>query len=257
MAIARDWNGADYDRLSTPMEAMGREVLARLPLTGDETVVDAGCGSGRVTHALLERLPRGQVVGVDGSASMIDAARERLGGDPRLRLVVADLTDLDVERHLGGERADAILSTATFHWIGDHARLFARLRAALREGGRLVAQCGGEGNIAAVHEAARAVGAHDPYAAHLAGWAGPWRFAAPGATEELLREAGFREARAWLEDRPVTPPDPRAYLREINLGAHLEQLPGDLREGYVDAVLDRLGPEPTIGYVRLNIDATA
>lgn len=257
MTIARDWNGADYDRLSAPMEAMGREVLGRLALTGDEFVVDAGCGSGRVTQALLERLPRGRVVGVDGSPSMIDAARERLGDAGRLRLVVADLTDLDVARHLGGTPADAVLSTATFHWVGDHALLFTRLRAALRDGGRLVAQCGGEGNIAAVHAAAQAVGAQEPFTAHLAGWSGPWRFAPPGETEDLLRAAGFREARAWLEDRPVTPPDPRAYLREINLGAHLEQLPESLREAYVDAVLDLLGPEPTIGYVRLNIDATA
>lgn len=255
MTIARDWNGADYDRLSTPMEAMGRAVLGRLPLAGHETVIDAGCGSGRVTRALLDRLPRGRVIGVDGSPSMIAAAHERLGDDPRLELRVADLTELEVEP------ADAILSTATFHWIGDHALLFGRLRAALRPGGRLVAQCGGEGNIAAVHAAARGVGAEEPFAPHLAGWAGPWRFAAPAPTEELLAAAGFSQARAWLEDRPVTPADPRAYLREINLGAHLEQLPDELREPFVDAVLQRLdrtaGDGVQIGYVRLNIDATA
>lgn len=251
MTLARDWNGADYDRLSTPMEEMGREALARLPLAGDETVIDAGCGSGRVTQALLERLPRGRVIGVDGSASMIRAARERLGADPRVELVVADLTELDLAP------ADAILSTATFHWIGDHALLFSRLRAALRPGGRLVAQCGGEGNIGAVHAAARAVGGREPYAPYLAGWDGPWRFAAPGETERLLAAAGFTAARAWLQDRPVTPEDPHAYLREINLGAHLEQLPAELRAAYVSAVLGELGTDPTIGYVRLNIDAVA
>lgn len=251
MTIARDWNGADYDRLSTPMEAMGLAVLDRLTLSGDETVIDAGCGSGRVTQALLDRLPRGRVIGVDGSPSMIAAAERRLGDDPRVALLVADLTELDVPP------ADAILSTATFHWIGDHALLFSRLRAALRPGGRLVAQCGGEGNIAAVHAAARAVGAQEPYAPYLAAWAGPWRFAAPDDTERLLRAAGFAEARAWLEDRPVTPEDPQAYLREINLGAHLEQLPDDLREGFVTAVRERLDPPGTIGYVRLNIDARA
>jgi len=279
MTIARDWNGADYDRLSTPMEAMGLEVLERLPLRGDETVIDAGCGSGRVTQALLERLPRGRVIGVDGSASMIAAARERLGEDPRLRLVVADLTELDLAQHLGGTPADAILSTATFHWIGDHALLFGRLRTALRDGGRLVAQCGGAGNIAAIHAAAQAVGEEQPYAGHLAGWDGPWRFPAPAETEHLLAAAGFATARAWLEDRPVTPEDPRAYLREINLGAHLEQLPQELRDGFVEAVLGRVGfadasrqerethrvgfADPSrqgavlIAYVRLNIDATA
>jgi len=143
MPEVRSWSGAEYDRLSTPMEAMGREVLERLALAGSETVIDAGCGSGRVTEALIARLPGGRVVGVDASASMIDAARERLGD--RAELHVADLVTFDL-----GLRADAILSTATFHWIADHDRLFEHLFAALKPGGRIVAQCGGEGNVAAV-----------------------------------------------------------------------------------------------------------
>ena len=243
MSEARSWSGADYDRLSTPMEAMGREVLERLPLTGGETVIDAGCGSGRVTEALLARLPAGRVIGVDQSASMIDAARERLGD--RAELHVADLStfDLDLE-------ADAILSTATFHWIADHEALFARLRAHLRPGGMLVAQCGGQGNIASVHAAAREAMASEPYAPSFEGWR--------GETEERLRAAGFDQARAWLQERPVTPDEPHAYLTEINLGAHLERLPGELRPRFVDAVIEGLGGPPvTIDYVRLNIDAVA
>jgi trans-aconitate 2-methyltransferase len=252
MGEVRTWRGAEYDRLSTPMAAMGLEVLDRLELRGDETVVDAGCGSGRVTEVLVERLPRGRVVGVDASPSMIESARERLGDRADLR--VAELTTLD----LGDERADAILSTATFHWIADHDALFAALRRALRDGGRLVAQCGGTGNIAAVHAAAEATIADEPFAVHFAGWRRPWRFAGPQDTETRLRAAGFAAARAWLEPRPVTPEDPRAYLTEINLGAHLQQLPDELRDRFVDGVLDRLGAPPTtIGYVRLNLDATA
>jgi trans-aconitate 2-methyltransferase len=251
MFEVRSWHGATYDRLSTPMEAMGREVLDRLPLEGGETVIDAGCGSGRVTEALIERTPRGRVIGVDASASMIDAARERLGD--RAELHVADLTEFDL-----GLQADAILSTATFHWIADHDALFARLRAHLRTGGRLVAQCGGRGNIAKVHAAARETMAQPPYAEHFEGWQGPWNFATPEDTEQRLRAAGFTEARAWLMDRPVTPDDPHAYLTEINLGAHLGRLPDDQKSPFVDEVIHRLGGLPiTIDYVRLNIDATA
>jgi trans-aconitate 2-methyltransferase len=251
MPEVRSWRGAAYDRLSSPMEAMGREVLDRLRLRGDETVIDAGCGSGRVTEALIERLPRGRVIGVDASASMIDAARERLG--PRAELHVADLATLDL-----GVKADAILSTATFHWIADHDRLFARVRAHLRDGGALTAQCGGRGNIANVHAAARAVMATAPFASHFEGWPGPWNFAAPRDTEERLARAGFAQARAWLQPVPVTPEDARGYLSEINLGAHLQRLPDDLRPAFVDAVLEQLGGPPvTIDYVRLNVDALA
>src|SRR5690242_2112827 len=146
MPPVRAWDGQSYDRISGPMEMLGREVLERLPLQGDETVLDAGCGSGRITQALLQRLPQGRVIAVDASASMIAAAAERLqpdgATDPRLELRLADLLELELD-----EPVDAVLSTATFHWIGDHARLFGRLHDLLRQGGRLVAQCGGKGNI--------------------------------------------------------------------------------------------------------------
>jgi len=253
MTIARDWDGSTYDRISGPMEQMGLKVLDRLPLEGDETVLDAGCGSGRVTAVLLERLPRGRVIGVDGAPSMIAAARERLGDRPDLDLRVADLVTLD----LGEERVDAVLSTATFHWIEDHDALFARLRGVLRDGGRLVAQCGGAGNIEVIHAAAEVVGAQPPYAAHLEGWAGPWNFAGPEETAARLRGAGFADVRCGLQDWPVRPDEPETYLRTIILGAHLEQLPADLHAGFVAGVLAALPSPLVVPYVRLNIDATA
>src|SRR4051812_9050240 len=251
MPEIRSWDGAAYDRLSTPMEEMGREVMERLELRGDETVLDAGCGSGRLTEHLRECVPDGRVVGVDVSASMIDAERKRLGDGADLR--VADLVGLD----LGGETVDVVFSTATFHWIADHDALFSSLRGTLRSGGRLVAQCGGAGNIASVHAAARQAADDPEFRAYFDGWQGPWNFATPEDTERRLRAAGFGEARCWLADSPVQPDDAREYLRTINLGAHLDRLPDDLRYPFVDAVLARLGERPTLDYVRLNIDAFA
>jgi trans-aconitate 2-methyltransferase len=247
---ARDWDARSYDRISGPMEALGREVLDRLALRGDETVLDAGCGTGRVTEVLLERLPEGRVIGVDGSPEMIAAARERLG--PEVDLRVADLLELEL-----GAPVDAVLSTATFHWIADHPRLFARLHAALRPGGALVAQCGGVGNVAAVHAAAEAAGAEEPFAAHLGGWRGPWNFSPPDVAAVRLEEAGFRDVHAWLQERPVVPDEPLEYLRTIVLGAHLERLPPELAEPFTAAVAERLGDPLTIDYVRLNLDAVA
>ena len=142
----RDWDATTYERLSAPMTAMGADVLDRLVLRGDETVLDAGCGTGNVTRVLLERLPHGRVIAVDASPSMVDQARELL--PPEVDVRQADLLELALD-----EPVDAILSTATFHWIGDHDRLFANLHAALRPGGRLVAQCGGHGNVAEVKQA--------------------------------------------------------------------------------------------------------
>ncbi len=253
MSIAREWDGATYDRVSEPMEMLGREVLARLDLRGDEVVLDAGCGSGRITAALLERVPRGRVIAVDGARSMIDAARARLGSPASLELRVADLCELD----LGARRVDAVLSTATFHWIADHGTLFRRLRTVLRDGGAMAAQCGGHGNIATVHAAAAAVSAERPFASRLSGWRGPWRFATARETETLLLGAGFSAASCWLEERPVHTDDPPVYYRNIILGAHLDQLPEALHEAFVERVLARLPDPSQIPYVRLNIDAKA
>jgi trans-aconitate 2-methyltransferase len=248
--MLHDWDASSYDRLATGVKALGHEVLARLVLRGDETVLDAGCGPGEVTLALVERLPRGRVIAVDASPRMVAAAQARLGDRADVRL--CDLLELD----LGGERVHAVLSTATFHWIRDHDRLFARLRAVLRDGGRLVAQCGGVGNIAQVMHAIAAAASRAPFAEHVGGF-DPWLYAAPVETEARLRAAGFRDAKCWLEERPVTPDDPAAYLRRVILGAHIDRLPAELEEPFVAAVAAGLSPRPTIGYVRLNIDAVA
>jgi trans-aconitate 2-methyltransferase len=246
----REWDGATYDRISQTMEKLGLEVLDRLELRGDETVLDAGCGSGRITQALIERLPHGRVIAIDESPSMIAAARERLGPDADLR--VGDLLELELE-----EPVDAILSTATFHWIKDHERLFAHLRAALAPGGRLLAQCGGEGNIEILRGKAREVLAREPYAKHFVGWQAPWNYAGPAITRERLRTAGFQTAECWLAPAPREPEDPRAFLATIVLGPHVQQLPEPLREPFMDDVLALLGEPVVVDYVRLNIDASA
>ena len=245
--MTRDWDAATYDRVSAPQVEWAAAVIDRLELRGDETVLDAGCGSGRVTRLLLERLPRGHVVAVDSAPSMVEHARQAL--DPaRATVLQANLAELVLD-----EPVDAAFSNAVFHWIGDHDALFAHLHAALRPGGRLVAQCGGEGNVRRFHEAANAIGAEQPYADHLADWKGPWHFASAQQTAERLERAGFTEIATWLEPYPVTPPDPIAFVRTVCLGPHLQQLPEELREPYAEAVCERAGS--TLDYVRLNIDA--
>jgi len=246
----REWDGNSYDRVSATMEALGLAVLDRLELSGDELVLDAGCGSGRITQVLIERLPRGRVIAIDESPSMIGAARERLGPDVDLR--VGDLLELRLD-----ESADAILSTATFHWISDHERLFARLRAALKPGGRLVAQCGGEGNITVLRASANEVIAREPYAQHFIDWQPPWNYAGAEQTRDLLLATGFTTAECWLSPAPREPEHPREFLSTIVLGPHVQQLPPELREPFMDDVLAKLGEPVVVDYVRLNIDAVA
>jgi trans-aconitate 2-methyltransferase len=243
----RDWDASTYDRIADPMTRWGSDVLARLPLRGDETVLDAGCGSGRVTEQLLGRLPTGRVVALDGSPAMIEAARARLAPfEGRVEFVVADLM---APLPLSEASVDAILSTATFHWVKDHDRLFRHLARVLRPGGRFVAQCGGGANIAAVRAAVAEVGGE---------WPNPWNFATPEDTRRRLEAAGFEAIETWLNDEPtpVAPGAPmREFLRTIVLSAHVVGLEPGARDAFLDAVAARL-PSSSIDYVRLNIVAT-
>ena len=242
----RDWDARTYDRIADPQTRWGGVVLERLSLDGDERVLDAGCGTGRVTEVLAERLPRGHVIALDGSPSMIETARERLArfGD-RIEYIVADLgAPLPIT-----EAVDAVISTATFHWVPDHDALFRNLATVLRPGGRLAAQFGGAGNIASIRRVLAGLGD---------AWLTPAHFETVLETTRRLDAAGFVDIECWLHDEPtrMEPGEPlETFLRTVVFGAYLERIPEREREPFVHDVASRL-PEPVIDYVRLNVTAT-
>ena len=253
-----DWDAATYDRLAAPQEAWAREVLGRLPLRGDEIVLDAGCGSGRVAKLLLERLPQGRLIGADGSLSMIEAAAAAIGEDERVSLICSDLLEITPEvlsGEAGIDRVDVVFSNATFHWIADHERLFERLHAVLRPGGRFVAQCGGAGNVSSWRQGVEAASAEEPFRRYVGDFR-PWNFYEREETERRLLGAGFTEVRCWLQEvEPIVPEDPREYVAVVGLAAHHERLPEKLRQPFVDAVLRNVRQPFELRYVRLNIEA--
>jgi trans-aconitate 2-methyltransferase len=240
------WDARTYDRSSEPQQAWASDVLARLEgIAPDATVLDVGCGTGRVTEALPALVPQGRVLAVDASADMVDLARERLGD--RAEVWQEDVLDLDLP-----EPVDAIVSTAALHWVPDHDRLWPRLARALRPGGLLEVQCGGHGNIARVREVIEAV-ARDS-APELVGWS-PWVFAGPEETESRLRRAGFSAIRCWLQERPTSPDDIEAFVRTSILPAHLARLPAPRREPFAAAIVAQI--RLPLDYVRLNVSARA
>lgn len=254
--VSRDtthaWDALTYDQISAPMTRMGTTALDRLQLNGDETVLDAGCGSGRVTAKLLDRLPDGHVIALDGSDAMLTEARANLAGfGTRVTYLRADLSQ---ELPAFGP-VDAILSTATFHWVTGHAELFKRLANRLRPSGQLIAQWGGFGNVANVIDALDSVKSEFP---ELANWDGPWWFPNADEVTALVETAGFQVHRAWLTPEFVTldtREELERYLATPVLVAHLDRVGPAHRARLVAKVTERL-PGRTINYVRMNVVAT-
>jgi len=258
--LSLEWDAGEYEVVSAPQTGWGASFievfLERRGLRGDEAVVDAGCGTGRVTELLLRHLPEGSVLGVDASGAMVEVARRRFAGDPRVRIEQRDILDLEVD-----EPGDVIFSTATFHWIKDHERLFDRLAHALKPGGRLVAQCGGRGNITRTLAVTERVMSEDRFREFFTVWEESWHFPDPETTRARLESAGFEDIETWLHDEHVefgSVEELARFLKTVVLRSHLAVLPESERDRFAAAVAERLAQKGllVVDYVRLNMLAT-
>ena len=254
-----EWDATSYHKVAEPQTAWGRRVLSRLVLDGGEGVIDAGCGTGRLTAELMALLPRGRLVAIDRSWNMLLTARANLRPEfgNRISYVRVELPDWPF-----CEWADLVFSTATFHWVPNHDALFANIWRALTPGGRLFAQCGGGPNLARAHALAESVMHRAPFAPFFAGWHGVWQFATAATTAERLHAAGFVDVSTSLEETPTTLADEASYrefVTTVIYNPHLARIadPG-LRLRFIDEITALAAQETvpfTLDYWRLNMDA--
>jgi trans-aconitate methyltransferase len=253
---SREWNAEAYHRLSRPQFEWGLKVLDRLPLRGNERLADAGCGSGKITAELVRRLPCGRVLAIDLSQNMLQTARAHLelfAG--RVFFINADLRDLPFDSVL-----DGIFSTAAFHWVRDHDRLFRSLFRALKPGGWLEAQCGGGPNLARVRERAVKLMSQPEFAPFFEGWHPPTHYEDEINTARRLRAAGFIEVNTWIEESPAILADAQEYkefLATVTLHSHIARISHPvLRDRFLDELALQAGnddPPFTLDYWRLNL----
>jgi trans-aconitate 2-methyltransferase len=256
-ATHREWNSEAYHRLSRPQLEWGLKVLDRLALHGNETVADAGCGSGKPTAKLLERLPRGRVIAMDLSENMLQTARDHLAPKfpGQVFFMAVDLQDIPLDGVL-----DGIFSTAAFHWVPDHDRLFRSLLRALKPGGWLEAQCGGGPNLARLRERATLLISQPDFAPFFVGWSPPWQYPDDTTTAQRMRRAGFVEVKTWLEEAPAILSDASEYkefLAVVTLHCHVARISDAvLRERFMDELAQQAAtddPAFTLDYWRLNL----
>jgi trans-aconitate 2-methyltransferase len=256
---SREWNAAEYHRLSAPQFHWGQRVLSRLQLRGDECVMDAGCGTGKLTRILLEHLPKGRAVGLDLSVNMALHAQENLVPDfsDRAVFVAANFVNLPFQNCF-----DGIFSTASFHWVKDHDALFRSLFGALRPGGWLHAQCGGGSNLALLRERVRVLSQTAEVSPTLGQFAEPWLFSDAESAAVRLRAVGFENVETNLEDASYSASSAQEfedYLRTFILHRHLELLPNEeLRSAFLRTLSEASAHDDspfTLDYCRLNLRA--
>lgn len=251
-----DWNSEAYHRLSEPQFEWGRKLLKVLELKGTERVLDAGCGTGRLTAELLDRLPQGHVVAVDASPAMLSKAREMLQPKygSRITFLQADISELPMV-----ESVDGIFSTAAFHWVKDHRKLFRSLFMALRKTGWLMAQCGGGPNLARLRFNVSNLISREPYSQYFAGWVDPWEYVDERTTADRLRVAGFEDVEVSLRESPISMQnraDYIEYIEKMTLRRHVAQLPDELRSPFLNELADFAENQGfLLDYWRLSITA--
>lgn len=258
--MAREWKSDDYHRLSDPQFGWGVKVLKKLqafPLRGDEHILDAGCGSGRVTAEILKAFPCTHVTALDASQNMVDQARKTISVfADRAQVEQLDLLDLAIE-----QRFDVIFSTAVFHWINDHQKLFNNLFRSMRPGGLLLAQCGGSTNLKRLRDRTACAMTLPQFAPYFQNWQKVWEYPTPEVTAERLQRAGFVEIHTGLEQAPATLADEqtfRAFCATITLGPYVQRLPQELKDAFLDPIVAEFAqddPPFTLDYWRLNIQA--
>ncbi len=252
-----EWDATAYDKLSDPQYSWGMKLLATLPLRGDETVLDAGCGSGRLTEELLKRLPNGRIVALDLSGNMLETAQERLAwAGKRVLYQRCDLSNFRLP-----EPVDGIFSNAAFHWVPDHDSMFPSLFRALKPGGWIIAQFGGEGNLAKLKSRTRELTNLEPFVKYMKEFSDGAHYETESSTRRRMETAGFIDVETGRHPEFVHFGDPasmKTFVSKVNLHRYLAALPDELSEQFADKVVEMSAsddPPYTLDYMRLTIRA--
>jgi trans-aconitate methyltransferase len=257
------WDAADYEKHSCPQQQWARDVIRTLKLTGDERILDIGCGDGKVTAELAALVPEGSVLGIDSSESMVEFAHQRFapGHFPNLQFRWSDATRLGYRREF-----DLVVSFASLHWVNDHLAVLSGIKRGLTAGGRAVLQFGGKGNAALISDVANEIATHRRWKGYFVGFTYPWFFYSVEEYSGFLKHVGLCAKRVQLIPKDMVHDGKEGlmgWLRTVFL-PYTGRLPEALREDFVREMarsyLERHPPDENGGVhvqmVRLEVEAT-
>jgi trans-aconitate methyltransferase len=256
------WDPDDYRRSSSAQFNWAMTLIAGLDLKGKENILDIGCGDGRITAILAEKVPKGRVLGMDISPEMIGHAEKTHSGVPNLRFQVADASRLHFK-----DEFDLVVSFACLHWVKDHLPVLRGVNESLVPGGHFLMQCGGKGNAARILDLTGEIIESSPWQEHFRDFAFPYNFYGPEEYRVWLKNAGLTAKRVELVSKDMVHQGQEGLEGIIRTTwlPYTERLPVYLRERFVKEVagrylqrypLDEKG-QAHVQMMRLEVDATA
>jgi trans-aconitate 2-methyltransferase len=260
---ARDGNGWDaetYDNVSTIQEEFALKLIQLRNWTGKEIVMDAGCGSGRVTKILAKIIPNGKIYAVDIDVNMIHKAKANLSQFENVTIINSDLLDLSLE--ITSAKVDVIFSNAVLHWILNHQKLFNIFFELLNLNGQLLIQCGGYGNLKKAISIFDKVKGSKKFKDYFKEWKEEWYFPKPSDTKKLLKEIGYKNIKVYLSEASISFANRSSYslyLKTVVLWPYLRYIPSNKdKEEYLESILNEIEQNHSemiwnLDYIRLNI----
>ena len=261
-----DWDATTYDNISNVIESWGHKTIEYRKWKGNEIVLDAGCGSGRLTKILSIKVPQGKVIAVDSNLSMIRLAKENLTKFSNIEFIKMDISEI-IELK---EKVDVVFSNAVLHWILNHKKIFEQFWEILKPDGQLLIQCGGYRNLTKTLNIFNKVSNSKEFYNYFSYnkqddiWNQTWYFAKKEDTEKLLQEIGFRNIQVFLEHKEAKFNNKEEYfifIKTIVLIPYLKYLPNEmLKDKFAKSVVEEIETNAKelqwkLDYVRLNINA--
>jgi trans-aconitate 2-methyltransferase len=257
-----NWNADDYAKNSSAQLQWAQELIAKLSLHGRESLLDVGCGDGKVSAQIAKILPEGNVLGIDLSQSMIQLACEQFPSQnyPNMSFIQMDATDIQLAR-----KFDVAFSNAVLHWVADQMAVLRGVHACLKPGGRLLFQMGGRGNASEVFDVIQEVVKRHNWKSYYQGFVSPYHFYGPEEYKAWLSKSGFGLTRAELIPKDMQHQGKeglKGWLRTTWF-PFTDRLPTELRNAFLDEVLESyLATQPVdsegnthVKMVRLEIEA--
>lgn len=258
------WDADTYDLVSNAQEEWANFIIKQREWSGDETILDAGCGSGKITKILSNIIRNGTIYAVDNDPNMIKKTKEKLGDVKNVHIIQSDLTATAEFRNMQ-IKFDVIFSNAVLHWILDHQKVFKNFYDLLNSKGELLIQCGGFGNLEKTLSLFNTVKDSPEFNRYFHEWKQSWYFAKPEDTKSILKDLNFKNIQVYLSNSNIDFDGKNNYLlymKTVVLGPYLKHLPSEqLKNKFIETTLDLIEQDHPdlrwkLDYVRLNILAS-